>query len=419
MRLVTEKFAGRCSCGQSHTIDVKKIIIESNAAAELEQDLNLDKYQYPVIICDENTFAATEDKLTCIYRTYSKIQLSSSGLHANNDAIELIENQWDTDTDVILAIGSGTIHDLSRYIAKEKNIPFISVPTAASVDGFVSTVAAMTWNGLKKTFPAVSPIAVYADLDIIKNAPYRLTASGVSDLLGKFTALVDWKISNIITAEPICMSIYEMEEEAVKEVCGCINDLGQGKETAYEKLMYALLLSGLAMQMIGNSRPASGAEHHISHLWEMEVINKHVEALHGEKVSVGLIHVLDKYDQIKRAIQLNRCEVVKNEGIEAILLKNTFGKKGLLEGIMEENTPDPLAKVDENHLRKVLPEIAHVLESMPDKQVVLEWLKRAGSVTEMKQVGLEEDILPLTLKLSPYVRNRLTLMRLSKMLVLH
>ncbi|MFQ9511568.1 MAG: iron-containing alcohol dehydrogenase, partial [Lachnospiraceae bacterium] len=182
---------------------------------------------------------------------------------------------------------------------------------------------------------------------------------------------------------------------------------------------YALLLSGLAMQMIGNSRPASGAEHHISHLWEMEVINKHVEALHGEKVSVGLIHVLDKYDQIKRAIQLNRCEVVKNEGIEAILLKNTFGKKGLLEGIMEENTPDPLAKVDENHLRKVLPEIAHVLESMPDKQVVLEWLKRAGSVTEMKQVGLEEDILPLTLKLSPYVRNRLTLMRLSKMLVLH
>lgn len=77
-----------------------------------------------------------------------------------------------------------------------------------------------------------------------------------------------------------------------------------------EKLMYALLLSGLAMQMIGNSRPVSGAEHHISHLWEMNVINEPVDALHGEKVSVGLLLCLERYKEIATAMEKGRCHIL-------------------------------------------------------------------------------------------------------------
>ena len=102
----------------------------------------------------------------------------------------------------------------SRYLAYQYKIPFISVPTAASVDGFVSNVAAMTWKGLKKTVPAVAPLAVFADTDIFAHAPRRLTASGVSDLLGKYICLADWKIASLLTGEYICSEIIEMERKS-------------------------------------------------------------------------------------------------------------------------------------------------------------------------------------------------------------
>ena len=159
------------------------------------------------------------------------------------------------------------------------------------MDGFVSNVAAMTWKGLKKTVPAVAPLAVFADTDIFAHAPRRLTASGVSDLLGKYICLADWKIASLLTGEYICSEIIEMEEKALKTVCSCVKGIASGEPEDCEKLMYALILSGLAMQMVGNSRPASCAEHHLSHLWEMEVVNGPLDALHGEKVSVGTLLV--------------------------------------------------------------------------------------------------------------------------------
>ena len=156
--------------------------------------------------------------------------------------------------DFMIAVGSGTIHDITRYHAYEKKIPFLSVPTAASVDGFVSTVAAMTWHGFKKSFTAVAPCFVLADSEIFSKAPLRLTASGVGDLLGKYTALCDWKIAHIITGEYICDKVVDMEYEVLKDLCANLDGIGSQNIEAYENLMYGLLLSGIAMQMIGNSK---------------------------------------------------------------------------------------------------------------------------------------------------------------------
>ncbi|KZL93796.1 iron-containing alcohol dehydrogenase [Clostridium magnum] len=174
-------------------------------------------------------------------------------------------------------------------------------------------------------------------MNIFSKAPYRLTASGISDLMDKYTALVDWKISHIITGEYFCPTIHKLEMEAVTEVESILDNIKSGNEECMEKLMYALLLSGLAMQMIGNSRLAFGAEHHISHLWEMTVINEHIDALHGEKVSVGLIMYLDKYEKILQTIESDKCKVIDNAEFETALLKDTFGRKGLYEGILAEN----------------------------------------------------------------------------------
>lgn len=416
MRVDINKFIGFCGCGKEHKIMVKDIIIESEAIKKLSMIMEKEGFKNITIICDENTYAAAGEEIKEIIPKGKFINLKSENLHANEIAVQKVYECLWVENDVLIALGSGTIHDITRYVAYNKDIPFISVPTAASVDGFVSTVAAMTWRGYKKTFTAVSPIYVVADTDIFKEAPYRLTASGVSDLIGKYTALVDWKISSIVIGEYICNKVCNMEIDAVNKLCECVDDLVLGKSEAYEQLMYALILSGLAMQIIGNSRPASGAEHHMSHLWEMEVINKHLDAYHGEKVSVGLILVMEEYKKIKKSIENGRCRVKKYYGLEEDMLKEVFKSREMYDSIMKENTPDPLLNVNKVILQNRLESIAEILEKLPTLDFVKDTLKRAKAVTTLEEIGLSNDVKQNSIRVSPYVRNRLTLMRISKML---
>ena len=416
MRVDINKFIGFCGCGKEHKIMVKDIIIESEAIKKLSMIMEKEGFKNITIICDENTYAAAGEEIKEIIPKGKFINLKSENLHANEIAVQKVYECLAVENDVLIALGSGTIHDITRYVAYNKDIPFISVPTAASVDGFVSTVAAMTWRGDKKTFTAVSPIYVVADTDIFKEAPYRLTASGVSDLIGKYTALVDWKISSIVIGEYICNKVCNMEIDAVNKLCECVDDLVLGKSEAYEQLMYALILSGLAMQIIGNSRPASGAEHHMSHLWEMEVINKHLDAYHGEKVSVGLILVMEEYKKIKKSIENGRCRVKKYYGLEEDMLKEVFKSREMYDSIMKENTPDPLLNVNKVILQNRLESIAEILEKLPTLDFVKNTLKRAKAVTTLEEIGLSNDVKQNSIRVLPYVRNRLTLMRISKML---
>lgn len=421
MQIDLEQFRNPCSCGKVHEVSVRGIWIEEDAVRHLYQMLTeeeaLGEFIAPVIVWDDNIKEAVEEKLEDVEDIcLDEICLDSENLHANNRGVEILEENLPDETDLILAVGSGTIHDLCRYVAHQRRIPFISVPTAASVDGFVSTVAAMTWDGMKKTIPARAPIYVFADTNIIKEAPHRLTASGISDLLGKYIALADWKIAHLVTGEYICGEIVELEYEALKEVVSSIGDFAENDGESYEKLMYALLLSGLAMQMTGNSRPASCAEHHMSHLWEMEVINQPLDALHGEKVSVGMMQIRIKYAKIAEAIRAGSCNVRPYEGLEKNLLQETFGKKGLYESTIRENTPDPMAGIHVNELKAVLPQIADIIDEIPPAEELQRILKEGHCCYRMEQIGLSDALIEPSLRLSPYVRNRLSFNRISKML---
>lgn len=419
MEIDVEQFQGPCSCKRQHEITVKGIWIESGAAKKLYEMLTegeLRDFSAPAIVWDENTREAAQDALEDVEEICESVCLDCENLHADNHGVEILEETLPEETDLILAVGSGTIHDLSRYVSYKWGIPFISVPTAASVDGFVSTVAAMTWNGMKKTMPAQGPLYVFADTDIFSKAPYRLTASGMSDLMGKYIALADWKIASLVTDEYICERTIALEEEALEKTVGLIDELKEGEPEAYEQLMYALLLSGIAMQMVGNSRPASCAEHHVSHLWEMKIINDEVDALHGEKVSVGLVLVRRKYEEISQAIRQGTCRLKPYHGLEMKLLEETFGKKGLLESTVQENTPDPLEFVDPEKLMELLPEIGKILDAIPSSEELTAILKKAGCCYEPEQVGISRELVPMTLQLCPYVRNRLSFLRISKML---
>ncbi len=405
MEINLDRFSEKCICGKPHEMFVKKVHIGEGVSTMLSDVLKAEGCRMPVVVCDRNT------------AKYNGFGLATVTLpadsHADEKAVAVLDGGLHSGCDMLVALGAGTIHDVTRYVAHKRGVPFISMPTAASVDGFVSTVAAMTWNGLKQTFPAVSPVYVLADSNILCDAPFRLTASGVSDLFGKYTAIADWRIANIVTGEYICERICEMEMEAVTIVKDSLAGLKKSDKQAVEQLMYALLLSGLAMQMVGNSRPASGSEHHLSHLWEMEIINGHVDALHGEKVSVGLMLCLERYAQLKNfAVQsYDQDELKSVRGF----VKNAELFK-MLEELFESEGKLLLESVDAKRMTEKASDIRAVIESLPDPAVMRELLEFCGCKATLTDIGLPEEIKEASLILSPYVRNRLTLMWLGKMM---
>ena len=419
MRVDADDFARPCGCGREHHIDVKEIIIRSGAVEKLEEEMSdgeLKEYISPLLICDTNSYKATEELMEDIYDRCQVLILDAENLEADERAVEIVENYMEEDIDLVLAVGAGTIHDLSRYVAHQYRIPFVSVPTAASSDGFTSTVADMTWNGVKKMVKASAPIFVFADTDIFAKAPGRLTAAGVSDILGKYIALADWKIGSILTEEYYCAEVVKLETRAIRTVKDNLKEIAAGEEDACEKLMYALVLSGLAMQMTGNSRPASGAEHHLVHLWDMEVLNGHLNALHGEKVSAGTMLTLLEYKKIADAIHRKSCKVHTHTEKDRDLLQKTFGKKGVLDAIYKENAPEILDEISARQLSDALPEIAQIIDSLPSVTDMQEMMSTAGCVSRVRDIGLPRETISDSLRLAPYTRRRLSLLRLSKML---
>lgn len=419
MKIDVNEFLKPCSCGRKHEIVVDDIIIERGAIAQLPDILKRPAYadkKSLVMICDENTYEAAGKQVETLIPGIKKIILNPENLHANEHGVEAAKKGLETagDVDLMIAVGSGTIHDITRYHAYEMKIPFFSVPTAASVDGFVSTVAAMTWHGFKKSFTAVSPVVVIADTDIFKKAPLRLTASGVSDLLGKYTALADWKITHILTGEYICDEICSMEYEALDRLKESLDGLTTGDEAAYENLMYGLLLSGLAMQMTGNSRPASGAEHHMSHLWEMEVINDYIDFYHGEKVGVGLVLASKIYHKAAEKMAAGDFKVKDSMPVEEELIRENFNKPGMFEIIMEENTPNLLDEVEPAKLVEKNDEIISVIREIPTAEELTAMIDKVQGVKSLEDLGFDESYQAKTANLSPYVRARITFMRLLK-----
>ena len=383
MRVDADDFARPCSCGREHHIDVKEIVIESGAIGKLEEEMSdgdLREYISPLLICDTNSYKATEELMEDIYDRCQVLILDAEDLEADERAVEIVENYMEEDIDLVLAVGAGTIHDLSRFVAHQYRIPFVSVPTAASSDGFTSTVADMTWNGVK------------------------------------YIALADWKIASILSKEYYCAEVVNLETKAVRTVKDNLKEIAAGEEEACEKLMYALVLSGLAMQMTGNSRPASGAEHHLVHLWDMEVVNGHLDALHGEKVSAGTMLVLLEYKKIADAIRKGNCKVHTCTEEDRELLQSTFGKKGILGAIEKENTPELLDDVSTKELSDTLPGILKIIDALPAVTDMQEMMNTAGCVSRVRDIGLPGEVIEESLRLAPYTRRRLSLLRLRKML---
>ena len=408
MILTPRNFTFDCTCGKEHAVRIRRIVIGDHCLQDLKDHLKaLNIAGKTLAVYDSNTVRAKG--LTKPETDYEAV-LDANGLHADEKAVGTLLERLPDDVRVLVAVGSGTIHDITRYVSAQKGLIFVSAPTAASVDGFASGVAAMTWNGFKVTFPAVAPTLVLADLSVIGNAPFYLARSGVGDILGKYTALADWRIAGLLTGEYYCDGIASMMEDAVSQIRSSIDGLVRGESSAYEKLIYGLILSGAAMELSGNSRPASGAEHHISHFLEVGAVTNN-GSLHGEKVGVGTLIALRKY---KEVCEKNAYRFVAPPDLTAEYLRPVYGS--LTGSVLAENKSDVMSGITPDLLAAKWPLILDVVRKIPSYEEILALLERIGAKTSLEDIGVREDQLDTIIKYSPYVRARLTFMRLIGML---
>ena len=414
MIIDSQKYAGSCSCGRNHEMFTQKAVIDAGCLKYFDDYLaEIGLTGRKAAIYDSNTYDA---KGLIRPHVDQEIILDPDNLHANEKATGKILEQLHPDIKMLIAVGSGTIHDCTRYCANKLGIPFIACPTAASVDGFCSAVSAMTWNGYKKTMPGIAPILVLADTNVIKQAPIELALSGVGDALGKFTSLADWKISHVLTGEYFCPVIEDMTRQAVIAVKNCCEQIRVGGDPkAFEHLIYGLLLSGLAMQMCGNSRPASAAEHHISHLIEVEPasLNIHNCALHGEKVGVGTVIVSSVYHKLADISDI--APYVKNYSpLDPEEIKSVFGN--LSDSVMSENQNDCLKAVSPEAIINNWDQIQEIINEIPTPKEFLDLYTKIGAKKALADIKIDDELLPEILRYSPCIRNRLTIMRIRRML---
>ncbi len=407
-----KEYSGRCSCGREHAMTTEFCVIESGCLKDIDKYIK--KYGlsgYSVAIYDENTYNARE--LTRP-NADKEIILPAEGLHADNHGVAMAMAEIPENTDYLIAVGSGTVHDITRYCAYVKGIEFVSCPTAASVDGFCSSVAAMTWDGAKKTLTAVAPKIVVADIDVIKKAPHRLALSGMGDMIGKYIALTEWKIGRLLKGEYLCDRIYEMTLSATDDVIDSAQGVKRGDSDAYAKLIYGLLMSGLAMQMLGSSRCASGAEHHLSHFIEMkpEGFGAESDALHGEKVGVATLIVYREYLRLAamRSPEFRDYHIIEESEIYPMF------KDSLTRQIKEENAKDAAEGIKAEELKAVWTDIAALISKLPAIESFEAIYRELGLKSSLEDIGIDPAKISVVLEFAPFVRNRLTLLRLRRMI---
>lgn len=196
-----------------------------------------------------------------------------------------------------IAVGSGVLNDLTKYASELAGLPYVSLATAASMDGYAASGGAMLDNGFKRTLACAPPVAVIADLDVLAAAPPRMAGWGYGDLAGKIVAGADWLLADALGEEAIAAEPFALVQDNILRWLADPEGVAAHRPEALRGLIDGLLISGFAMQAYGNSRPASGSEHQISHVWEMSGLMLGGEpAAHGACVGVGTVAMLALYE---------------------------------------------------------------------------------------------------------------------------
>jgi glycerol-1-phosphate dehydrogenase [NAD(P)+] len=387
------------------------------------------RFERFILICDENTYPVLGERVESQLRErgYSvrTARLHGAEVTADEDHLVQVLLHADEQPCTYLAIGSGTITDITRFCSHRTRNLFISLPTAPSVDGFASVIAAIGIRRFKDTIRCQPPVAIFADIQTLCKAPSRMIAAGFGDILGKFTSLADWKLAQLLWDEPYTPVIANRMEKALMACVENAAEIQKATQKGISCLMNGLVESGICMLLNGNSRPASGSEHHLSHFWEMKLLRQGRPAvLHGAKVGIGTVQIARRYEKIRSLSREQAALAVNNTPMpdsvkELQKIESSFGP--ITSNILlEQKRFLELTLNDYAKLRDLIiqswDEILEIAAGVPSEQQIVDLLDQVGGPVDITGIGMNQDDLQEALQYAHYLRSQFTVTKLGRML---
>lgn len=291
-----------CPCGVTHSLPIEVCHIGSDAADRLAAFAKERCGSSCLVVSDENTRHVGGEKLLSALSSAGK---KSQEKIFGSDAFEATEELGDdvarigADVDFFVAIGSGTLCDLAKHAGSKLGRPVLLFATAASMNGYTSSIVALKVRGLKRTAPCQPALGVFADPEVVATAPQRMAAAGVGDFLSKNSSSSDWYTAHFLRGDYYCTRPSDFFEGTQDKLLSLTPRVGKGDPEAVAYVLEALLLAGFSMVVAGSSAPASGGEHLISHYLDMKHATLHTpNDLHGAQVGVATVYTLGLWERV-------------------------------------------------------------------------------------------------------------------------
>ena len=393
-----------CECGRHHVCALQYLKIGRGAVESVPEMLAAMGKKRPFVVCDQNTYEVAGRRVCEILDRagveHGLYVIPGKRISPAEWEVGSALMHYDPRCDMLLGVGSGVINDTCKVLAHAIGVPSAIVGTAPSMDGYASNSSSMEVNHVKVSLYNHAPVGILLDSEILAQAPMRMLWAGLGDMVAKYIAVCEWRISHIVTGEFYCESIAQMMRSALKKIVDASDGITKRDPDAIQSIAEGLVVAGMAMAYAEISRPASGLEHYFSHMWEMMALERGVPYdLHGIQVGVGTVLSMKLYRKI-RQIQPDRAKAeahmkaFSRADWEA-QVRRIFGKTAdeiiAIEDKTHKNDPARHAKrLDNlvNHWDEILKIID---EELPDYDALYQTMAKTGMPMRPSEINVPMD----------------------------
>ena len=425
MNLMNEISEKNCKCKKEHIFE-SEIIIGKNVIMQLPQTVRKFDAGKIFLIADKNTFSAAGERVYKILKengiSVCKYVFKANYLEPDEANVGLALMNFGNDCDLIVGVGSGVINDISKIVSFVSGKPYIIVATAPSMDGYASSTSSMTMEGLKISLNSRCADVIIGDTDILCNAPLKMIISGLGDMLAKYVSICEWRISNLINGEYYCEKIAKLVRTSLRKCVDNAEGILKRDENAVKNVFEGLIICGAAMKFAGLSRPASGIEHYLSHVWDMRGVEFGMPVeFHGLQCAVGTYISIKLYEKIKK-MKPDKCKAltyVKNFDFSkwSSELKSFMGKSADVM-ISQEKTEQKYSAEKHKERFEIIEKnwdkiIEIINEELPTSDEIEKLLNMIGAPKMPEEIGINNELIPMTFKASKDIRYKYVLSHLA------
>ena len=394
-----------CSCGRHHCMHVKYLRIGRGAVQGVAEAVRALGATRPMVVCAPDVIEAAggivDSLLTQAGVPHSLFIVPPDPLGRVEPAEEATGSvvlHLDRDCDLLIGVGSGVINDICRVVSTAAKIPMLIVGTAPSMDGYASASSSMVVGRVKQSLALNAPDGIILDTDIMADAPMKLLAAGLGDVLAKYTALCEWKLAALLRGEAYCSEVAALVKNALDQVVRNAPGLKRRDPDAVQSVAEGLVASGIGMAFMGSSRPASGLEHYFSHCWEMMALARgRAYELHGIQVGLGTLYTVMIMERMKDAPRPDMA------GVEAAIsafdpaaweanVRRVFGPAAGAVIALEEQLGKNAPEGRRARAQKIIEhwdDIVRIIgESIPSSAEILALMRDAGLPADPEGIGV-------------------------------